>query len=382
MAGEVQNYTVGRGRILFARFKPGTQEPDGFRYIGNSPEFNMSIESEDLDHFSSDHGIREKDDSVPLTVTRTGSMTTDNIVPENVAMFFFGTTSVIAQVLQAGESEVFADVKPGYIYKLGQTAARPFGFSGISKNGFNLALVGATLVAATGTLTFSGAGTEGDTISIGGFDYTLRAVPVAPFDVDIGATAALTAANLVAAITAGADAGTAYGTGTLAHPDVTASAATAVITVTALVTGTGGNAITTTEDGTGASWGAATLSGGTGTSYVEGTDYTMDYEAGNLSILSGGAIASGVDVEAFYTVRASTRTQIISGDRPVEGAMQYVSANPKGDQFNWYMPWVKITPNGDYALKGDEWQTIPFNIETLKPEGASAIYINGAAAYI
>ena len=38
------------------------------------------------------------------------------------------------------------------------------------------------------------------------------------------------------------------------------------------------------------------------------------------------------------------------------------------------MPSVKLSPNGDYALKSDEWQQIPFNVEILKPEGMEAVY--------
>lgn len=381
MATEPQNYTVGRGKIYFARFKPGTQIPAGYRYMGNSPEFNMSIESEDLDHFSSDYGIREKDDSVPLQVTRTGSMVTDNINPDNISLFFFGEKLNVVQVLATGESETLTDIVPGRMYKLGVTTARPAGYAGISPGGFNAFLTGASLVAATGTLTFAGTGTEGDTITIGDQTYTLRAVPTDPFDVDIGATAADTAANIVAAIMAGAGAGTTYGTGTIRHPDVSASASSAVVTVTARVTGTAGNAIATTDDGTGASFGAAHLSGGTGTSYIEGIDYTMDYDTGLLFVVEGGAIAEGSSLDLSYTVLGSTRERVISGARPVEGAMMYVSANPKGKQLHWFLPWVKITPNGDYALKGDEWQQIPFNIEALKPNGKEALYIDGAPVY-
>jgi len=90
-----QNYTLGRGKVYFGRFPTGTTEPDVFRYIGNTPELSLTIENEVLDHFSSDEGIREKDDSVPLEVNRTGSMTCDNIEADNVALFFFGEKSTI-----------------------------------------------------------------------------------------------------------------------------------------------------------------------------------------------------------------------------------------------------------------------------------------------
>lgn len=118
-------------------------------------------------------------------------------------------------------------------------------------------------VQAFGAITFTGVGTAGDTVTIGGVVYTLRAVPAAAGDVDIGATATETAANLVAAINAGAGSGTAYGAGTVVHPTVFASSSAGVVTVTAKDYGPAGNSIATTENGTAASFAAATLTGGT-----------------------------------------------------------------------------------------------------------------------
>ncbi len=120
--------------------------------------------------------------------------------------------------------------------------------------------------------------------------------------------------------------------------------------------------------------GATTMVGG-------GVDYTMDLDRGLLTLVDGGDIEAGDDVVVSYAVRASSRSRVISGSEPVEGAMMYVTKNPKGDDCVFYMPYVKITPNGDYALKGDDWQTIPFNIEILKPAGGDAIYRDGLPAY-
>lgn len=122
-------------------------------------------------------------------------------------------------------------------------------------------------VEASGTLTFSGVGTAADTVTIGSTVYTLRAAPTTVAgEVKIGATASETAANLVAAIM-GDDAGSGdeYGSLTTAHPDVDAVAVGPVVTVTAKVGGTAGNSIATTEVSTSASFGAATLTGGTAT---------------------------------------------------------------------------------------------------------------------
>lgn len=61
-----------------------------------------------------------------------------------------------------------------------------------------------------------------DTVMIGSRTYTFVDALTAADQVKIGVDAPASAANLVAAITAGAGAGTAYGSGTVAHADVTA----------------------------------------------------------------------------------------------------------------------------------------------------------------
>ena len=70
----MNQYVLGRGEIDFSRFRTGGQDPEGFRYIGNTPEFNLTIESENLDHFNSDRGVNEKDASIVLTTNRSGSL--------------------------------------------------------------------------------------------------------------------------------------------------------------------------------------------------------------------------------------------------------------------------------------------------------------------
>lgn len=380
---ESQNYTLGRGKIYFSRFKTGTQTPAGFNYIGNTPEFSLTIESENLDHFSSDEGIREKDDSVPLQVTRSGSMTTDSIRPSNVALFFFGDSSIVTTVGGSGMTETLTDVLAGHAYKLGVSDTNPAGYFGIDEDSFSLALDGAVLVDATGALTVSSTGPiDGETIQIGDQIYTFRATPTDPYDIDISATPGTQASNIAAAINAGAGAGTVYGTGTIAHPDVEASVSSSIVTITAKVGGTAGNSISLAEAATNVAKSAATLTGGTGVSYIEGTDYTVDYDLGVIEIAEDGAISDGADIDVFFGIKSSTRTRVISGSTPVEGAMMYVAKNPKGEQYNYMLPWVKITPNGDYALKGDEWQTIPFSLEVLKRSTVEAIYVDGAPAFV
>lgn len=259
---ESQNYTLGRGKVYFSRFKTGTRIPESFMYVGNTPEFGLTIENEELPHYSSDGGIREKDDSVPLEVTRTGTMTTDSIRPRNVALFFFGTDQKVVQAPVASSSETFTDVKAGGMLKLGISPSNPTGYFGVNPTGLTLSK---------------------------------------------GATA-----------------------------------------------------------------------------LVLNEDYTVNGPLGTIQLIlveDGGSVIDGDDLTATFAVLGSTRSRVISGSTPVEGAMMFVADNPKGDDFHYFFPYVKITPNGDYNLKGDEWQTIPYNFEALKPEVGEAIYMDGAPVF-
>lgn len=140
-------------------------------------------------------------------------------------------------------------------------------------------------VKATQTLTSDTTNVdEGDTVTIGGLVYTFKATPNTPFSVDIGASAAVSLDNLKAAINDSGTEGTTYGTGTYAHPDVTATTNTDTTQVVeAINTGTEANAIATTETSAHLSWGAATLAGGAAGTYYKGETTRSEAQ------VSGGA---------------------------------------------------------------------------------------------
>lgn len=116
---------------------------------------------------------------------------------------------------------------------------------------------------ATGILTYTALPVAAATEVINGQTYTWRVAPAVANDVAIGPSVAGSLVNLVAAINGGAQSGVAYGAGTVANAGVTASCSLVTLTVTAILSGTGGNAITTVTTTAGASWAAATLAGGT-----------------------------------------------------------------------------------------------------------------------
>lgn len=249
------NYTLGRGKLYFSRLLAGGKY-DPERYLGNTPGMSATIESETLDHYNSDEGVKEKDASVLLTTNRSGSFTTDNIDVNNVSLFFLGEVSTITHAGATVTDEVVGKVLQGRSYQLGITPSNPVGVQGL----------------------------EG-------------AVTVKSNNIELDA----------------------------------------------------------------------------------GTDFVIDMDLARIDLLEGGKSVEGDDLKVSYKTKVSTRERIISGSNPIEGRLRYIEHNPVGKNKVWMFPSVKLSPNGDYALKGDEWQEIPFSIEILKAANLAAIYIDGRA---
>lgn len=260
MATVTNNYSLGKGEISLSPFKTGTQDPVGFKPMGNCPDFSIKVTSKTLDHYSSTAGIREKDDQAVLDTERTSSITTDNLSLENLAKFFLGEvlkTSVLATVTVPTETIDSPEV--GVIYPLG-LATYPAGARGIN--------------ASTVDMT----------------------------------------------------------------------------------------------------QGATTL--------VLGTDFLVDEDAGTVEFISGGAFVTGTDVvSGAFNLKAATHEQVISGTTPFEGALRFKATQAKGKKIDFHLPWVKVTPDGDYSLIGETWGEMKFAVEILKPVGKEAIYANGVPAY-
>lgn len=248
------NYTLGRGELHFNKFRVGTKSGIGERYMGNSPEFSLNSSVESLDHYSSDRGIKEKDDSVTLQITRGGSFTLDDINTENLALMFLGDAGVVSQTAATALSSDFTDVTPGMRYQLGESATSPTGDRSVTN-------------------------------------------------------------------------------------------------------------VVVTKIGTPA------------TTYAAGTDYLVNPTSGALEVIEGGAIIKGTGIHVVYDRAAIVMDRVISGTQVIEGALKFRANNPKGKNMDYFFPWVKVTPNGDYALKGDEWQTMSFNIEVLTRPGYQAVIV-------
>jgi hypothetical protein len=107
---------------------------------------------------------------------------------------------------------------------------------------------------ASGTITFTGTGTAADTVTVNGVAITLETSGATGNQINIGASAALTAQALYNFLVASTNASL------LA---LTYAIAGAVITVTAVASGTPGNALTLAKSSTAVTVSGATLTGGT-----------------------------------------------------------------------------------------------------------------------
>lgn len=266
MAFPEKNYVLGRGQVFFGKFAADTRVLEGgTEYLGNTPEFNLSSESESLDHFDSDNGVRVKDDSVLLELTRSGSFITDHISPTNLARWFLGTSEVVTQALATSVVYAIANVKRGQRYQIGETTSAINGVRG--------------LTSAT---------------------------------------------------------------------------------------------VSRTDGGP--------------TPMVEGVDFSLDLDTGGITILTTSTVIleaddGTADIEVTYNAAATSYHRVISGSSDViEGRIFFKATNPKGLKFDYLMPYVQLRPDGDFQLKGDEWQQLSFTFEALKlDDSTEVIYTNGRA---
>lgn len=257
MAFPQKNYTLGRGRLYFDKYAPGTKNLTGQRYIGNTPEINLTSDSESLEHFDSDEGVRQKDASVLLSLNRTGSFITDHIHPANLALFFLGQESVVTVAPVTAAVYNIADVKLGHRYQVGANSSAPAGVRNLS-----------TVIVKVGAVT-----------------KTLN------------------------------------------------------------------------------------------------TDYSLDAASGGVVPLAGGTILEGDDIEVTYDLAATSYNRVVTAAAAeIEGALLFISNNPEGEQFDYFWPDVLLKPDGDLALKGDEWQQIGFAFDALKKDDITeVVYITGRA---
>ena len=128
---QVDDLTRGSGRLYFDQFINGTTTKQGRRYLGHTPSFSNSVESETLEHINKDNGVGETDKTATLSTSRSGGFVTDNISPENVAMFFLGSAATIVQSNTPVVDEAIT-VKQGLYYQLGENVGDGMGVRNVA----------------------------------------------------------------------------------------------------------------------------------------------------------------------------------------------------------------------------------------------------------
>lgn len=105
----------------------------------------------------------------------------------------------------------------------------------------------------------------------------------------------------------------------------------------------------------------------TPTTYVAGTDYTLDADRGRIGVASGGAIPANGPLKVTYNVTAHSIDRIVAGAEKQEGTLRWVATNPDGPLTDYFFPWVKLAPNGDLALvSAEEFLNLNFGVEVME----------------
>jgi len=87
-----EDYNLGRGKVSLASLD-SSNHPIEYRDLGNAAEFNISIETEKLEHQSSREGLKTIDKEVVVSQKMNLAITLDEINFENMALFFSGETA-------------------------------------------------------------------------------------------------------------------------------------------------------------------------------------------------------------------------------------------------------------------------------------------------
>lgn len=325
---------LGRGRLAFNALVAGVYQ--GFRPLGDSPGFEINVEGEEFTLNGSESGISETIFSTPLSVTRSATITCNNVDRANVGLFIAGEEVTIEQSATPVTDEVIASVNAGRFYQLGATPSNPSGVRGVS--------------------------------------------------------------SVAVRIKEGADAptrgnATAYVVGDFYVP---AAANNHFYLCTASGT-SAGTPPTFTTDGTTFTDGAATFID-MGLIVVPSTadvHYRIDSGLALISPTVGGAIdgantkyaaavpGARVSLEVDYTPAANTREQVRSGGTvSVQGQLKFIADNPTGENDDVFLPSVTITPNGALAfITGDSQAQVEFSVGIgILNSQTAAIYVDGRPA--
>lgn len=272
MSGPGKEYVIGKGKLYFDKFAPGSKIGTGERYLGNSPELSMSQAVETLDHIDADEGLNVKDESITISNDLTGTIKLDSIENENLQLWFGGITSKATIVAATAVVDADQTVLRGRNYQIGVSEDTPTGTRKITNVLISKVTPG-TLPADPPVVT-----------------------PILPADYD-------------------------------------------------------GN-------------------------------FEIDLERGRFYVeIDAPDVTDNTVLRVTYDQEGVSRVTTIARGDEIRGALRFESKNPVGNQHDYFWPYIKLTSNGDYALKGDTWQEMSFNFEVLKKDSSTErLYIDSTAS--
>ncbi len=96
-------------------------------------------------------------------------------------------------------------------------------------------------------------------------------------------------------------------------------------------------------------------------------NFEIDAATGRIFILEDAVdIDEGDELTFTFDAALGTEDVVIAKGELVEGRLVFIADNPAGDNRDYIWPYIKLSPDGDLPLKGDDWQTMSFNMEVLK----------------
>lgn len=96
---------------------------------------------------------------------------------------------------------------------------------------------------------------------------------------------------------------------------------------------------------------------------MTGTIEVDDISNGNMALWFGGDVDGTAPADAPATIGDLV---VIARAKSLYGALLYQPDNPIGDNTNWWFPYTNLQPNGNFAMIGETWQTMQFNVQILK----------------
>jgi len=310
----VENYTLGRGMLYWDPWDATNLRYEGERALGNAPEISINMNATFLDHYSSMSGFKSKDKTVVNELAPQITFALDELVSDNWQMLVFGNKSTITQSADDSNTLAIASPLKDRYYDLGLRAI-------------------ASTRITHGTVT-GGPFQVGETITGGTSSKTAVVVEVG-------------SGFLIVNTVSGAF------TGTPTFEEITGGTSSAKATTTSSNVAVSGVISLKTTSGS--------------TYYTAGTDYTVDAVSGRVYFPSTSTIVEGTSLTANFGVAATTYDKITALTAVgQDGKIRYVSDNPVGGANEMIIWKVRIKPNGDTALIGDDWARLPFQGDILR----------------